>query len=182
MERFRLGYGMMNKWEQGNKIAIDKNRTGHQCFMIPFEAVRDQSLVKLATILLVQIMFVVIFLQLMANVYGSSSITNTTINSSSDEPRTNSNSSRSHTDLIRTCSSFRDILSEDSAYSCDYSMLYYKGQCEFYSRTMIDENGSELVTLNGHDFSFCSDPRVDEYIVEHGLDDAPRSPTLIPME
>ncbi|MGH9924740.1 MAG: hypothetical protein ACRD5B_05125, partial [Nitrososphaeraceae archaeon] len=39
---------------------------------------------------------------------------------------------RSHSDLIRTCSTFHEIISEDVAYSCDYSMLYYKGQCELY--------------------------------------------------
>ena len=31
-----------------------------------------------------------------------------------------------------------------------------------------------------NDLSFCSDPRLDSYIQEHGLIDAPRSPTLVP--
>ena len=31
---------------------------------------------------------------------------------------------RSHSDLIRICSTYHEILSKDVAYSCDYSMLY----------------------------------------------------------
>jgi hypothetical protein len=116
-------------------------------------------------------------LQLVRDAYGSSDITDTTESSFSND-LTNSNT-RTHTDLIRTCSTFRDIISEDAAYSCDYSMLYYKGQCEFYSDMRMN-NKSDLINQTESDFSFCSDPRVNEYIKEHGLTDAPRSPTLIP--
>lgn len=88
---------------------------------------------------------------------------------------------RSHSDLIRTCSTFHEILSEDVAYSCDYSMLYYKGQCELYSDLLM-QNETEAVLKARNDLSFCSDSRLDEYIREHDLTNAPRSPTLIPYE
>jgi hypothetical protein len=88
---------------------------------------------------------------------------------------------RSHSDLIRICSTFHEILSEDVAYSCDYSMLYYKGQCELYSDLLM-QNETEAVLKAGNDLSFCSDSRLDEYIQEHDLTNAPRSPTLIPNE
>jgi hypothetical protein len=88
-------------------------------------------------------------------------------------------SQRSHSDLIRTCSTFREILSENMAHSCDYSMLYYKGQCELYS-DLLEQNVTEATLKAGNDLSFCSDPRLDEYIEEHGLSNAPRSSTLIP--
>jgi hypothetical protein len=65
------------------------------------------------------------------------------------------------------------------AYSCDYSMLYYKGQCEQNS-TLLRQNETEALWEAKNDLTFCSDPRVDRYIQEHGLTDAPRSPTLIP--
>ena len=88
---------------------------------------------------------------------------------------------RSHSDLIRTCSTFHEILSEDVAYSCDYSMLYYKGQCELYS-DLLKQNKTEAMLIARNDLSYCSDPRLDEYIQEHDLTNAPRSPTLIPNE
>ncbi|HZB74246.1 MAG TPA: hypothetical protein VE378_05835 [Nitrososphaeraceae archaeon] len=88
---------------------------------------------------------------------------------------------RSHSDLIRICSTFHEILSEDVAYSCDYSMLYYKGQCELYSDLLM-QNETEAFLKARNDLSFCSDPRLDEYIQEHDLTNAPRSPTLIPNE
>ena len=133
---------------------------------------------------LIQVIGVVMFFQLLGSVYASSSssnnsgnnsITNIALSSTSNE-FTTSNNTRTHTDLIRTCDSFRDIISEDAAYSCDYSMLYYKGQCELYS-SMLKNNESQ----SEHDFSFCSDPRINAYVEEYGLGDAPRSPTLIPF-
>jgi hypothetical protein len=88
---------------------------------------------KLAGIFLVQIVCVLTLLQLVGDGYGGDSdITDTTESSPSNDLRTNSNTI-THTNLIRTCSTFRDIISEDAAYSCDYSMLYYKARCEFYS-------------------------------------------------
>jgi hypothetical protein len=92
-----------------------------------------------------------------------------------------STNQRSHSDLIRICSTFHEILSEDVAYSCDYSMLYYKGQCELYSDLLM-QNETEAVLKARNDLSFCSDSRLDEYIQEHDLTNAPRSPTLIPNE
>ncbi|MGH9975414.1 MAG: hypothetical protein ACRD8Z_06210 [Nitrososphaeraceae archaeon] len=88
---------------------------------------------------------------------------------------------RSHSDLIRICSTFHEILSEDVANSCNYSMLYYKGQCELYSDLLM-QNETEAVLKARNDLSFCSDSRLDEYIQEHDLTNAPRSPTLIPNE
>jgi hypothetical protein len=91
----------------------------------------------------------------------------------------NSSSQRTHSDLITNCSTFREIFSTDMAFSCDYSMLYYKGQCEQYS-SLLERNETEAMLEAKNDLSFCSDPRVDRYIQEHGLADAPRSPTLVP--
>ena len=111
-------------------------------------------------------------------------IPNTTSKSTSSELRPenvggNASSQRTHSDLIRSCSTFRDILSTDMALSCDYSMLYYKGQCELYS-SLLKLNETEATLEANNDLSFCSDPRVDRYIQEHGLTEAPRSPTLVP--
>ncbi|MGB7881379.1 MAG: hypothetical protein WBL44_01525, partial [Nitrososphaeraceae archaeon] len=68
---------------------------------------------------------------------GGSNVTSNTImatNSTEHKPGIlNSSTQKTHSDLIRSCSTFREILSADMAYSCDYSMLYYKGQCELYS-------------------------------------------------
>jgi hypothetical protein len=133
---------------------------------------------KLAGISLVRIICILILLQLVGDVYANSSIANTTGSSPSNYLRTNSNTI-THTDLIRTCSTFRNIISEDAAHSCDYSMLYYKGRCEFYSDMRMNNN-SDSIKQTESDFSFCSDPRVNEYLKEHGLTDAPRSPALIP--
>lgn len=116
---------------------------------------------------------------------SSSDTSNTSSKSSSTELRTdgvgsgNASNQRTHSDLIRSCVTFREILSTDMAYSCDYSMLYYKGQCEQNS-TLLRQNETEPLLEAKNDLSFCSDPRVDSYIQEHGLTDAPRSPTLIP--
>jgi hypothetical protein len=60
-------------------------------------------------------------------------------------------------------------------------MLYYKGQCELYSDLLM-QNETEAVLKARNDLSFCSDSRLDEYIQEHDLTNAPRSPTLIPNE
>jgi hypothetical protein len=144
---------------------------------ISFSTIQAPSF-KLACIFLVQIIYILTLLQLVGDTYGSSDITNTTESSPSNNLRTNSNT-KIDTDLIRTCSTFRDIISEDAAYSCDYSMLYYKGRCEFYSDMRMN-NKSDSINQTEIDFSFCSDPRVNEYIKEHGLTDAPRSPTLVP--
>lgn len=88
-------------------------------------------------------------------------------------------SQRTHSDLIRSCSTFREILSAEVANSCDYSMLYYKGQCELYS-DLLRDNRTDAFLKAGNDLSFCSDLRVDRYIQDHGLTNAPRSPSLIP--
>ncbi len=111
-------------------------------------------------------------------------IPNTTSKSTSSElgPENgsgNASSQRTHSDLIRSCTTFRDILSTDMALSCDYSMLYYKGQCELYS-SLLKLNETEATLEAKNDLSFCSDPRVDRYIQDHGLTKAPRSPTLVP--
>lgn len=115
--------------------------------------------------------------------YGSD-IANTAPISNSSELRLengsgNSSNQRTHSDLIRSCSTFREILSTDMAFSCDYSMLYYKGQCEEYS-SLLKQNETQAMLEAKNDLSFCSDPRVDMYIQEHGLINAPRSPTLVP--
>jgi hypothetical protein len=108
--------------------------------------------------------------------------TNTTSTSTKLIPdSSNITNQRSHSDLIRLCSSFHEILSEDVAYSCDYSMLYYKGQCELYSDLLM-QNETKAVLKAQNDLSFCLDSRVDEYIREHDLTNAPRSPTLIPND
>jgi hypothetical protein len=91
----------------------------------------------------------------------------------------NTSSQRTHNDLIRTCSTFRDILSAEVAYSCDYSMLYYQGQCELYS-DLLRQNKTDDILKAENDLSFCSDPRVSKYIQDHDLTNAPRSPSLIP--
>lgn len=110
--------------------------------------------------------------------------TNVTSKSSAGEIRPeieagNASNQRTHSDLIKSCSTFRNIFSAEMAYSCDYSMLYYKGQCEQYS-SLLKENETEIKLEAKIDLSFCLDPRVDNYIQEHGLTDAPRSPTLVP--
>ena len=115
--------------------------------------------------------------------YGSD-IANTAPISNSSELRLengsgNTPNQRTHSDLIRSCSTFREILSTDMAFSCDYSMLYYKGQCEEYS-SLLKQNETQAMLEAKNDLSFCSDPRVDMYIQEHGLTNAPRSPTLVP--
>ncbi|MPZ08073.1 MAG: hypothetical protein GEU26_16930 [Nitrososphaeraceae archaeon] len=116
---------------------------------------------------------------------SSSDTSNTSSKSSSTELRTdgvgsgNASTQRTHSDLIRSCVTFREILSTDMAYSCDYSMLYYKGQCEQNS-TLLRQNETEAQWEAKNDLSFCSDPRVDRYIQKNGLTDAPRSPTLMP--
>ena len=79
-------------------------------------------------------------------------------------------------EVVRT---FREILSADMAYSCDYSMLYYKGQCELYSDLLM-QNKTDAILKAENDLSFCSDPRVGKYIQDHGLTNTPRSPSLIP--
>lgn len=58
-------------------------------------------------------------------------------------------------------------------------MLYYKGQCERYSDLLM-QNKTDAILKAENDLSFCSDPRVDKYIEDHGLTSAPRSPSLIP--
>jgi len=68
---------------------------------------------KLVTIFLIQLICVLI---LLVGLYVSGSITDATV--VSNDLGANSNIIN-HTDLIRTCSTFRDIISEDAAYSCD---------------------------------------------------------------
>jgi hypothetical protein len=118
------------------------------------------------------------------NIYGNDISSTTSSKTASSELRpenggSNASSQRTHSDLIRSCSTFRGILSTDMAFSCDYSMLYYKGQCEQYS-SLLKQNETQAMLAAKNDLSFCSDPRVDRYIQEHGLTDAPRSPTLVP--
>jgi hypothetical protein len=79
----------------------------------------------------------------------------------------NKSSHRTHDDLIRTCSTYREILSTEVAFSCDYSMLYYQGQCELYS-DLLRQNKSDAILKAENDLSFCSDPRVGKYIQDHG--------------
>ncbi|MGA7368550.1 MAG: hypothetical protein WBX01_05425 [Nitrososphaeraceae archaeon] len=115
------------------------------------------------------------------NIYGTD-ISDTPPSNSSElrhENEGGSSNQRTHSDLIRSCSTFREILSTDMAFSCDYSMLYYKGQCEHYS-LLLKHNETETLSEVKNDLSFCSDSRIDRYIREHGLNDAPRSPTLVP--
>lgn len=113
---------------------------------------------------------------------GGSDVTSNTImaiNSTDHTPDIgNSSTQKTHSDLIRTCSTFREILSADMAYSCDYSMLYYKGQCELYSDLLM-QNKTDAILKAENDLSFCSDPRVGKYIQDHGLTNTPRSPSLI---
>jgi hypothetical protein len=62
---------------------------------------------------------------------GSNSLLITIMESNSTENKSyvdnNTSSQRTHEDLIRNCSTFCDILSAEVAFSCYYSMLYYKG-------------------------------------------------------
>jgi hypothetical protein len=116
---------------------------------------------------------------------GGSNVTSNTImatNSTEHKPDiSNSSTQKTHSDLIRSCSTFREILSADMAYSCDYSMLYYKGQCERYSDLLMQhQSKTDAILKAENDLSFCSDPRVDKYIEDHGLTNTPRSPSLIP--
>lgn len=91
-----------------------------------------------------------------------------------DEDNNNNSIAISNTDLIDNCFVFRDIMSETGSKSCDHSMLYYKGQCEYYS----DMNKSGTV-LNSSDFNFCSNSKIDIYINKNNLTHSPRSSSLI---
>lgn len=97
-------------------------------------------------------------------VYGQENIT------SSLDVGSNTNS-----DLINNCLTFRNIMSDIGRESCDHSMLYYKGQCEYYSA--MNKSG---LTLNHSEFIFCSDPNIDTYIKKNNLTNSPRSSSLIP--
>lgn len=145
---------------------------------------------KVSGLLIVHLVGTILLTTFVANNVTGISISSTdTLNTSSKSAsiglRTesvdigNTSNQRTHSDLIRSCVTFREILSTDMAYSCDYSMLYYKGQCEQNS-TLLRQNETEALWETKNDLSFCSDPRVDRYIQEHGLTNAPRSPTLIP--
>jgi hypothetical protein len=83
--------------------------------------------------------------------------------------------SNTNADLINNCLTFRNIMSDIGQESCDHSMLYYKGQCEYYSA--MNKSGS---TLNHSEFIFCSDPNIDTYINKNNLTNSPRSRSLIP--
>jgi hypothetical protein len=114
--------------------------------------------------------------------WDSNSISNTILASNSTEHKlhiSNTSSQRTHDDLIRTCSTYREILSTEVAFSCDYSMLYYQGQCELYS-DLLRQNKTDAILKAENDLSFCSDPRVGKYIQDHDLTNAPRSPSLTP--
>lgn len=113
---------------------------------------------------------------------GSSGLLITIMASNSTEHKPDidkTSSQRTQDDHIRTCSTFREILSAEVAYSCDYSMLYYQGQCELYS-DLLRQNKTDDILKAENDLSFCSDPRVSKYIQDHDLTNAPRSPSLIP--
>src|ERR671922_992621 len=49
-----------------------------------------------------------------------------------EDDNSNNSNAITNTDLINNCFVFRDIMSETGSKSCDHSMLYYKGQCEYY--------------------------------------------------
>jgi predicted RND superfamily exporter protein len=83
--------------------------------------------------------------------------------------------SNTNADLINNCLTFRNIMSDTGQESCDHSMLYYKGQCEYYSA--MNKSG---LTLNHSEFIFCSDPNIDTYINKNNLTNSPRSRSLIP--
>jgi hypothetical protein len=83
--------------------------------------------------------------------------------------------SNTNADLINNCLTFRNIMSDIGQESCDHSMLYYKGQCEYYSA--MNKSG---LTLNHSEFIFCSDPNIDTYINKNNLTNSPRSSSLIP--
>lgn len=140
---------------------------------------------RISFILLIHVLSVLILVEFAVyNVSGGGSdVTSNTImaiNSTDHTPDIgNSSTQKTHSDLIRTCSTFREILSADMAYSCDYSMLYYKGQCELYSDLLM-QNKTDAILKAENDLPFCSDPRVGKYIQEHGLTNTPRSPSLIP--
>jgi hypothetical protein len=142
-------------------------------------------LIILAKLIVIQIIGVIILVDSSAyEVYGGRSIgvlnSSAPSNFTEDIPEINNTSSqRTHSDLIGSCSTFREIISAEVANSCDYSMLYYKGQCELYS-DLLRENRSDTFLEAGNDLSFCFDPRVDKYIQDHDLTNAPRSPSLIP--
>jgi hypothetical protein len=83
--------------------------------------------------------------------------------------------SNTNADLINNCLTFRNIMSDIGQESCDHSMLYYKGQCEYYSA--MNKSG---LALNHSEFIFCSDPNIDTYINKNNLTNSPRSSSLIP--
>lgn len=118
-------------------------------------------------------------IMLMESVAGEALAGGGNSNSSMSTESENTTNQRTHSDLIRSCSTFRDILSEEGAYSCDYSMLYYKGQCELNS-SLLMQNRTESDTETLEDLSFCLDSRLDEYIQKYGLTDSPRPASLIP--
>ena len=83
--------------------------------------------------------------------------------------------SNTNADLINNCLTFRGILSDTGQESCDHSMLYYKGQCEYYSA--MNKSG---LTLNHSEFIFCSDPNIETYIEKNNHTNSPRSSSIIP--
>jgi hypothetical protein len=140
---------------------------------------------KSNSIFIIHILGIIMLIESLAyysSEWGSNSISNTILASNSAEHKldiSNTSSQRTHDDLIRTCSTYREILSTEVAFSCDYSMLYYQGQCELYS-DLLRQNKTDAILKAENDLSFCSDPRVGKYIQDHDLTNAPRSPSLIP--
>jgi hypothetical protein len=140
---------------------------------------------KSSSIFIIHILGIIMLIESLAyysSEWGSNSISNTILASNSAEHKldiSNTSSQRTHDDLIRTCSTYREILSTEVAFSCDYSMLYYQGQCELYS-DLLRQNKTDAILKAENDLSFCSDPRVGKYIQDHDLTNAPRSPSLIP--
>jgi hypothetical protein len=140
---------------------------------------------KSNSIFIIHILGIIMLIESLAyysSEWDSNSISNTILASNSAEHKldiSNTSSQRTHDDLIRTCSTYREILSTEVAFSCDYSMLYYQGQCELYS-DLLRQNKTDAILKAENDLSFCSDPRVGKYIQDHDLTNAPRSPSLIP--
>jgi hypothetical protein len=91
-----------------------------------------------------------------------------------DVDQDDNNNNSTNTDLIHNCFVFPDITSETGRKSCDHSMLYYKGQCEYYSN--MNKSGT---VLNSSDFNFCFNSKIDAYINKNNLIHSPRSSSHI---
>jgi len=87
---------------------------------------------KVGSVLMIHVIGIIILVNYFAfndvSKSGSNGLLITIVASNSTENKSyvdnNTSSQRTHEDLIRNCSTFRDILSAEVAFSCDYSMLY----------------------------------------------------------